>query len=103
MINLRIGTTPTHTFTFPFSARECQEIKITYSQGRKVILEKHIDDLALSGNTAQVTLTQDETFRFDECKPINIQVRVLRNGCALASSITQVSAYQCLDDEVLTG
>lgn len=98
---MRVGSTPTHTFTFPFLARECQEIKITYSQGCKVILEKHIDDLTLSGNTAQVTLTQDETFRFDECKPINIQARVLRNGYALTSDITQVSVYRCLDDEIL--
>lgn len=99
---MRAGSTPTHTFTFPFLARECQEIKITYSQGCKVILEKHIDDLTLSGNTAQVTLTQEETFRFAENRAVSVQARVLRNGTAMTSDITIVSVYRCLDDEVLT-
>lgn len=98
---MRIGTTPTHTFSFPFLARECQEIKITYAQGCRTILEKHIDDMTLSGNQAQVTLTQEETFKFDETKPISIQARVLKNGTAMTSDITQVSVYRCLDDEVL--
>lgn len=98
---MRAGTTPTHTFTFPFLARECQEIKITYSQGCRIILEKHIDDLTLSGNSAQVTLTQEETFKFDETKPVSIQARVLKNDYALTSDIKQVSIYRCLDDEIL--
>lgn len=98
---MRVGTTPTHTFTFPFLARECQEIKVTYSQGCKTILEKHIDDMTLSGSQAQVTLTQEETFKFDETKPISIQAKVLKNGTVMTSDITQVSAYRCLDNEVL--
>lgn len=102
MNELRVGTTPTHTFTFPFLTRECQEIKITYSQGCKVVLEKHIDDLTLNGHTAQVTLTQDETFRFDDNKPIGIQAKILRNGIVMTSNITLVSVYGCLDNEVLT-
>lgn len=99
---MRAGTTPTHTFTFPFLTRECQDIKITYSQNCTPIIEKHIDDLTLSGNQAQVVLTQEETFMFEETRPVSIQAKVLKNGTVMTSDVTIVSVYRCLDSEVLT-
>ena len=36
---MRLGSTPKHTFTLPFETDLIQELKITYSQNKKIILE----------------------------------------------------------------
>lgn len=96
------GTTPTHTFTIPFDVSSIKEVKIIYSQSDEQIICKRAEDCELSGTTIKTTLSQEDTFKFDCKKMVQIQVRVLtKAGQALSSLIQNVTVEKCLDDEVL--
>lgn len=96
------GTTPTHIFTLPFETNILSNIRIIYTQGCERILVKEIGDCHLDGNTATVRLTQEETFRFDCNKYVEIQIRVLTaEKDALNSTPIKVSVERCLEDEVI--
>jgi hypothetical protein len=97
------GTTPTHIFTLPFDVSLIADLRIIYAQDAAEILAKTKDDCGLDGNEVSVTLTQEDTFKFD-CKRqvVQIQVRVLTSGGdALASEVIIVPVEQCLNSEVL--
>ena len=42
------GTTPTHIFRIPLLAADVAELRITYSQGGKVVLQKELKDIYFS-------------------------------------------------------
>ena len=99
---MRLGTTPQHTFTFPFETDLIQELKITYSQNKKIILEKYLADCEVDKNSVSYILTQEETFLFADGVNVECQARVLTTtGDVLASNIRIVTAERCLDSEVL--
>ena len=96
------GTTPTHTFTIPFEVSEIKTVKITYAQDDVVVCEKTMSDCELTGTTISTVLTQEDTFKFDHTKDVQIQLRILTiSGQALASIVEKVGVSRCLDDEVL--
>lgn len=96
------GTTPTHIFRLPFDTSLIDEVRIIYSQNDEQILVKETVDCNLDGNTISVTLTQEDTFKFDCKKCVQIQVRVLTaGGEALASKIKHINVEKCLDNEVI--
>lgn len=96
------GTTPTHNFKIPFDTSELKSIRVIYAQDDEVITKKKTEDCTLEANTITTTLTQDETFKFDCSKRVQIQLRVLTNsGAALVSPIKIVPVEKCLDNEVL--
>ena len=96
------GTTPTHNFDIPFDTSMVKEVKVIYAQNDVVILEKRTEDCQLNGNTISVTLTQEDTFKFDCKKHVEIQVRILANNGEVFSSIPhKVGVAKCLDKEVL--
>lgn len=98
---MRIGTTPTHTFTLPEDvAAVAAKVRVVYAQCDKVVLCKDVTDL--TGNDAVVRLTQEETLKFHFRKPVEIQLRVLTSGGdALTSDIIIRQPYECLEKEVL--
>lgn len=99
---MRIGTTPTHTFTLPFDTEIVRAVEITYSQNGKVVLQKDERCCTLDGNTISTKLSQVDTFEFDECVNVEIQIRVLDyNDQAFASDIMCISCGRCLSSEVL--
>lgn len=99
---MRRGTTPTHTFTLPFSAEQVKVAQIIYAQNGKQVLCKTGDDIKKSGSTLYVRLTQEDTFKFDSRKRVSIQVRVLNTaGDALGSNIMTRTVEECLNEEVL--
>lgn len=101
---MRLGTTPEHTFVFPFDISSIAQVKITYAQNRKVILEKYLVDCVVGTNSLTVSLTQDDTFLFVEGSNVEIQVRVLtKSKQAFTSDVYVVAATKCLDREVLGG
>ena len=96
------GTTPTHTFNLPFEVGMIKECRIIYAQDNEVILKKDNSKCILEGTTIKVELTQQDTFKFDSNKPVQIQIRILTtNDVALASVVTTVGIAKCLDDEVM--
>lgn len=96
------GTTPTHTFTIPFDVADIKKLKIIYSQDDAQIFCKRIEDCELFGTTIKTNLTQEDTFKFDCKKMVQIQIRVLTiNDDLLSTKILTVSVEKCLDDEVM--
>jgi hypothetical protein len=96
------GTTPTHIFDIPFTKAEIKEVKINYAQNDELVLEKHIEDCTVNDKQISVTLTQEDTFKFDCKKPVEIQIRILTpGGEALATIPRTIGVCKCLDSEVL--
>lgn len=96
------GTTPSHTFTLPFSADIISKMRIIYKQNDDIILVKTLDDCAVDGNTFSYKLTQEETLLFDSEIKVDIQVRVLTTGNdSLASRIYKIGVGALLEDGVL--
>lgn len=97
-----IGTTPTHYFKTDIDTSMIVKLKITYKQGDEIILTKKLEDCVLEGDTISTTLTQEETFKFDISKLVRIQLRgVTVSGEAIGTDPINVTAKECLDDEVL--
>ena len=97
------GTTPTHTFTFSVDLSDVKDFVITYVQKGKIVLEKKKDDCMISGSTISVTLTQQETLKFDDhTSMVEIQAKVLMTGgTVLASNIFNTYVSRILNEEVL--
>lgn len=99
---MRRGTTPTHTFTIPFTVDNVKNALIVYTQGDEEILRKTVSQCRMDGNTLSVELTQEDTFLFDCNKKVQIQVRVLTAADkAFTSDIITTDVSKCLSDEVL--
>jgi hypothetical protein len=97
------GTTPTHTFNLPLDVSLIKEIKIIYAQSDIQLFCKRKSDCVLEGTTVKTTLSQEETFKFDCKKMVQIQIRALTtDGRAPATEVILVPVDKCLDDEVLT-
>ena len=104
------ATTPTHIFTFPetVAPADCAEIQITYAQGEKschryerIILEKNKSDLTITGQKAELKLTQQEMNLFSE-GTAQIQIRAKdTDGNVMASQIFYVKVKRVLNQEVL--
>jgi hypothetical protein len=95
------GTTPTHRFKLPFDGNRLTYARVTYKQGKRIILVKKDKDFKIEGNWISVTLTQGETFLF--C-PENViyQLRVKDiNGKVFGTKPRIISVTECLDEEVI--
>lgn len=80
------GTTPTHTFTLPFSADTIDAVRFTYKQNGKIVLEKENEEITKKDNTVFVKLTQEETLLFDANCTVLLQPHVrTTEGDALVS------------------
>lgn len=69
------GTTPTVTHSLPVAGSTIEQFRLYFMQGSETILTKDEDDCTLSGNTASVTLTQEETFLFSSKKRLEVKCR----------------------------
>ena len=96
------GTTPTHVFKLPFKVDLVAQAQITYAQDDIVLVEKALADCKSETDTLTVTLTQEETFKFDNTKPLQIQVRILTEaGKAMASIVKKIGVQKCLSEGVI--
>lgn len=96
------GTTPTHTFTLPFEKETLAEVRITYTQSKKKIITKEIDDLEIDGNDISLTLAQEETFLFEEGRNVSIQLKIkTTEGLVFNSDIIEMRVDPSLDNEVI--
>ena len=94
------GTTPTHVFYMPdeFSDAAFTDIYLSYAQRGKVILEKTLADITVSGTSLTVSLSQADTLLFHD-GPVQIQMRgKLASGRTLASNIIHTNAREVLKD-----
>lgn len=96
------GSTVTHIFNIPLEASDIKNVKVTYSQDDAIVLYKKKKDCVISDNTIAVTLSQEDTFKFNSSKHVKIQLRILTDkNYVMSSKPMTVSVEACLDEEVL--
>lgn len=95
------GSTPTHVFTIPFDTFYLKDIRIIYSQNDEILLIKTKDDCILGDQTIKLTLTQDETYKFERGVNAEVQLRLLTmdNTC-LSSVVKRFGVAKHLENEV---
>ena len=99
---MRRGSTPTQSFRCPYEAKDVKNARVTYSQNRRTVLQKEGDACQIRDGQLYVTLTQEETLRFQAGVPCQAQVKVLlRDGTAIPSSIVLFQVERSLDNEVM--
>ena len=84
------GTTPTHKFNLDISTDLVSEIRASYEQNGNIVLEKQTEDFVMSGNTAEVKLTQEETMLFEAPSSARVQlhIRTTDDNALVARPIT---------------
>ena len=100
---MRRGTTPTHLFQIPFNVISLLKIRVWYSQNDVLLVTKTEKDAEMQGDDIfKVTLTQEETLKFDHTEDVQIQLKVKTDkGEVMASPVIRKSVDEILDDEVL--
>ena len=96
------GTTPTHVFTLPFEKDLLDDLRINYIQNKEKVLTKKKQDVEISGNDINLTLTQEETLLFKEGINVFVQVKIkTTEGLVLNSDIIEIRVDKSLDKEVI--
>lgn len=93
------GTTPEIRFTMPVDTSALSCMYLTLAQHGVVVVEKCITDCECNGADVSCCLTQADTLKLNERRPVEIQVRAKTvDGDALASQIVSVPAGRILKD-----
>ena len=98
---MRRGTTPTLTFTTPYTADLIQNGYITFQQRGTNVLDVPLSDpsVTVEDNAITITLTQEQTLSFTTAAPCAAQIRaILTSNKAVASNIVQVPICAILKD-----
>jgi hypothetical protein len=96
------GTTPTHTFEIDDLPSNITNVRITYKQKNKIIIQKEKEDCEIQPGTISVTLTQEDTLKFTNNEFVKIQLRAVTDtGEALSHDPIIKTVGECLDNEVL--
>ena len=99
---MRQGTTPKHIFTTNIDASVIKSLRIIYAQVDNVLFVKRTEECVLTGNTIEVSLSQEETLKVDETEYVQIQLHVLtQNDEAITSDIMLVWPEKLLSKEVI--
>ena len=102
-MNMIPGTTPTLTVTLDADNSRCSAAELCIRCDKVTIL-KTLDDLTLSGDGTQVsvTLSQAETLLFPDNRTALVQLRVLIGASVLATNVMQISTKELLHRKELT-
>lgn len=96
------GTTPTHTFRLSIETSSIIEVRITYVQLGKTVIEKTEKDVRMGEKNISLTLTQEESLKFRAGSQVEVQLKVLTNvGTVLASPVISLNVDKILNTEVL--
>lgn len=104
---MRRGTTPTLTFTLPFSTDGIDVLNLAFSQKDKngrdsIVFQKTLEDVTLNKFTVSLTLTEEETLKLSNKKGcLDIQMRCGIGNAKLVSNIISVEVQKLLKDGVL--
>ena len=99
MAGIRRGTTPTHTFTVDVDLTDAEVIFITYEQNDKTVIEKTKEDLTITAEQIELTLSQKDTLALDLKTNVEMQIRAkFGDGSAVASEIMKASPEKILKD-----
>lgn len=99
------GTTPTLNFTLPIDSAEIDKCKIVFAQYKDlvtdqlvVVLEKDFTDCVLDGTTAKLTLTEEETLKFQCGQKAFVQFFPQVGECKMASDWVEIDVKTILKE-----
>lgn len=93
------GTTPTLTFTLPFSTRNIDNAYVSFAQRGAIVVDKPLSECTLNGNNLIVTLSQEETLSLKSGLSVEIQISVRIGDSVMRSSIMTTTVKRILKDE----
>lgn len=95
------GTTPTHIFNLPIDTKIIEDLRVTYEQAGKALVEKKLTDVTTDGKQIRLTLTQEETLLFRPGLHAHLQLKVLTTDkSVLANHVTEITVEEILNEEV---
>lgn len=93
------GTTPTIRFKTDIDLSDAEVIYVTFQQAGKTVLECAKEALQLAPKQIVLHLSQAQTLRFTEDKPVKMQIRAkFADGNAVASRLMLESAHAILKE-----
>ena len=90
---MRRGTTPTLTFTTPYTADLIESGYITFEQRGAIVLDVPLSNksVEVADNAISITLSQEQTLQMTTAAPCEAQIRALLvSGKAVASNIVNI-------------
>lgn len=98
---MRRGTTPTNTFTTDIDLTQAVVLYITYKQNHRVVIEKTLNDVTVTPEAIEVTLTQAETLKL-HVGDVEMQIRArFPDGSAPASQVMVAPVEVILKEGVI--
>lgn len=96
------GTTPTHIFKLPIDTSTIRQLRITYAQYGKTVLEATEADVTKTGHEIRYRLSQADTLKFKVPEAVALQIKLLtEDGSVMASRIMTLTVEKILNTEVL--
>ena len=96
------GTTPIHRFTFGFPKETVDAIYITYEQNGQLRIEKTKEDITFEDGYISVRLSQEDTLKFTEIGPVEVQIRFTdMSENAYASNVITTRVDRILKEGVI--
>lgn len=96
------GATITNIFNVEDDFTSAVECYVTYNQANRTVLEKDIDEVTIEADKITVDMTQEDTLKFAENRPVEIQIRIkMGDQAALVSKIIRTSASELLKEGVI--
>lgn len=96
------GTTPTHTFRLSIDTESITQVRVSYAQADKIIIEKTEEDCRMGEKSISVTLTQQDTMKLNPKQFVEVQLKIMTNiGTVLASPVQKLTVEKILNTEVL--
>lgn len=99
---IRQKTTPKHIFKIPFQTSDLTAVELVYRQDQRILLTLREGDLAMDGDTITAELTQEQTLRFSDRRPVEVQMAVLdSDGHAFTSRKVRIDVYEAISKDIL--
>ena len=97
------GTTPTHIFRLPIVTRDINQLRITYAQYGKTVLEVTEADVTMDVQDVKYRLSQEDSLQFKPQSKVEVQIKVLTaDGNVMASPVMSLTVEKILNTEVLS-
>ena len=101
-MSLAKGATISNIFTVPVDLTTAVAMFITYEQSGRCVLEKKLSDCTITPTKITVDLSQKDTLRFADNKPVKIQIRArLSDDSAHVSDVITTTAGELLKQGVI--
>ena len=97
------GANSQHRYTLPLPLDSVKVIRIIYTQGgKKPVFAKTDSDVQIVDGEVVVGISQEESYLFDERKPVYARVRVLTtDGDTFVSEKIPIILYGCSEEFIM--